>query len=883
MKLKQLKTLHMSNPLGIDVIPYFSWKMESDEQNVMQTAYQIIVEDETGNEVWNTGKILSDQSAYILYEGKSLLSRTRYIWTVTVWDNHGNEANAFAEFETALLHQFDWKAKWVDSPLPMGKRKEGFGNQLPAAMFRKTFELKQGVKKARVYATCHGVYELSINGKMADNRKFAPENSSYQGYLCYQTYDVTSLLKVGKNALGMYVGDGWYCGAHTKPDIKDFKPVHAVLFQIEVEYVNGEKEIIISDDSVKAASGPVVCSDLFAGERYDANLTQKGWDTAEFDDKNWMKGTLENYGYHILNAQLGEPVRTVMEVPCEKVITTPNGEQVLDFGQVLCGGLRVKVNAPKGTVVRMEHSEVLDKNGNFKTNILAGTADQILEYISDGQPAVYEPHFTFQGFQYVRITGINNVRAEDFTAQIYSTEKENAGTFECSDRRLNRLYENTRWSQRSNMLSIPTDCPQREKAGWTGDIQVYATTALLNEDVTMLLTRWMKSLSVEQEENGAVPMIVPMNGMYVPAFRVFGIVFGNEGGVAASAGWSDAAVLVPWQMYQVTGNTAILKDQYASMKKWCDYVIRTSKTKHARGTKLPREKEQYLWNTGYHWGEWLIPSLSKNGYGLETIKSVFQTRKYIAPIFSYYTISSMSKIAKVLGKEQDALYYGEMSEKIKDACMAWIEANDGNMPIELMGAYLMPIYFDLVPEKYKKQFKNHFVKLIEKNGYCMDTGFLATPFLFDTLCKIGRRDLAYKLFYQEKAPSYMSQLAQGATTIWESWFTYDQEGEPFNVSLNHYAFGCVDDWMFRNICGLDKDAPGFKHIVIEPKPDDSLAWAKRTFESTYGTIASSWRKETGYFYLNVEIPCNTTAVIKLPNGEIHEVGSGKYKFQCTVA
>lgn len=276
---------------------------------------------------------------------------------------------------------------------------------------------------------------------------------------------MTSLLKKGENALGMYVGDGWYCGVHCKPDVKEYKPIHAVLFQLEVEYVNGEKELIISDDSVKVSSGPVVSSDLFAGERYDANLAQKNWDTAEFDDTDWKKGIMANYGYHTLTAQLGEPVRTVMEVPCVKVIRTSKGEQVLDFGQVLCGGIRMKVKELKGTVIRLEHSEVLDKNGNFKINILGGAADQIIEYISDGQQAEYEPHFTFQGFQYVRVTGMENVRAEDFTAQIYSTEKENAGTFECSDARLNRLYENTRWSQRANMLSIPSDCPQREKAG----------------------------------------------------------------------------------------------------------------------------------------------------------------------------------------------------------------------------------------------------------------------------------------------------------------------------------------------------------------------------------------------------------------------------------
>ncbi len=882
MKLKQLKTLHMTDPLGIDVNPYFSWKMESMEQNVLQTAYQVVVCKRGKGEVWNTGKVITEASSYIVYEGEPLESCTEYVWTVTVWDNKGNEAVSSAKFETAFLRKTDWKAKWIDSPLPMGKRKQGYGNQLPAAMFRKAFALKKEVKKARLYVTCHGIYELSLNGAAVDERKFAPEFTSYGNTLCYQTYDVTAKLCKGSNALGMYVGDGWYCGVHTKPDMKNYKPIHAVLFQLEIEYADGEKETVISDENVKVSEGPVRFSDLFDGERYDANRIQKGWDTPDFDDSKWMPGMVAQYGYETLDAQLGEPVRTVMEVPCAKVIVTPNGDKVLDFEQVVCGGVRMKVNVPKGMTVKLEHSEVLDKNGNFKMNILAGTADQTLEYISDGTARVYEPHFSFQGFRYIRVTGIEDVKAEDFTAQIYSTQKENAGTFACSNAKVNRLYENTRWSQRANMLSIPTDCPQREKAGWTGDIQVYATAALLNEDISIFLTRWLKSLALEQKENGAVPMIVPMTGLYIPAFGLFGKLFGNEDGIAASAGWSDAAVLVPWQMYQVTGNTAILRQQYDSMKKWCDYVIRAAKTKHVRGTKLPREKEQYLWNTGYHWGEWLIPSMSKNGYGLETVKSVFQTRKYIAPAYAYYAIRSMAEAAAAIGQVEDARYYDDMAAKIRSAFMDWITANEGKMPIELMGAYLIPLYFDLVPESYQNHFEKRFVQLIEENDYCLDTGFLATPFFFDTLCKIGRRDLAYKVFYQEKAPSFMAELNQGATTIWESWFTYNEEGEPFHVSLNHYSFGCVDDWMFRTITGINKTMPGFKHIVIAPTPDESLTWAERSFDSTYGTITSKWRKENGQFILNVAIPCNTTATVKMPDGTEHKTGSGEYEFRCAI-
>ena len=873
MELINLKTLHMINPLGIDQLPYFSWKLVSDRRNVVQTSYKITVCDEDSNVVWDSGCCVSDQSTFVPYEGAPLKSCTRYTWTVCVQNNYEETAEQEAWFETAFLSQNDWQAKWVKSPFPLPEeRKNAFGSQGAATYFKKPFNVDKKVKCAKVYATCHGVYELYINGERVDDRRFAPENTSYQWFLCYQTYDIARFLETGSNEIAMYVGDGWYCGVRTYPIFNGYEPIHAVLFQIEVDYEDGGHETFISDESVTCSEGPVLSSDLFAGEKYDANQTFSGN----------TPGIVAEYGYETLSAQLGEPVRTIVEVPCKEVLHTLNNETVLDFGQVICGAVRMKVNEPKGTVVKLEHSEVLDKDGNFTMNILGGTAQQIIEYTSSGDQDTYEPHFTFQGFRYVRVTGISDAKAEDFTAQIYSSEKENTGTFNCSDPRINRLYENTRWSQRANMLSIPTDCPQREKAGWTGDIQVYATTSMLNEDTTNFLTRWLKSLRCEQLPCGAVPMIVPMHGFYYKFFSALGKVFRNEGKIGASAGWSDASVLVPWQMYQVTGNTVIIQDQYDSMKKWCDYVIRAAQKKHDRKSKLPWYEEQYLWNSGYHWGEWLIPSMSVNGYGKDTLRSVMQSRKYIAPAFAYYSISSLAKMAEVIGKKEDAAYYGAYAKCIERAFKAWISANKGEMPIDLMGAYVIPLYFDLVPESYLEAFKQKLVAIVEKMDYCLDTGFLATPFLFDTLCKIGRKDLAFKIFYGEKAPSYFNQLNQGATTIWESWYVYKEDGNPMAVSLNHYAFGCIDDWIFRTFTGIDKTKPGFKEIRIAPDPDESLTFAKRSFESEYGTIISEWVKDEGQFKLHVKIPCNTNAVIVLPDGSESKVGSGEYDFVCSI-
>lgn len=891
MKVKNLKTLHMTNPLGIDVNPYFSWMIESPEQNVMQTAYQIVVKHECGTAVWDTGIIQSDASSFIEYAGDPLVSRSRYEWTVKVWDNKGNAESASAGFETALLVKSDWKAKWAESALPSAERKVGFGNQPPATMFRKGFLLKGKVLNARLYATCHGIYRLTVNGERPDAREFAPENTVYEKYLCYQTYDVTAMLRQGENALGMYVGDGWYCGANTKPPIEDFKQLHAILFQLEVEYADGSTDTILSDEDVKTAYGPVLFSDIYNGEKYDANLEVEGWNKPGFDDTKWAKADIAGYGYQNLVAQLGQPVRPIITLAPTKIYTSPKGEKIVDFGQVIAGRIRMHVQAPKGTEVTLDLFEAPDKEGNYFNNVTlldfsGKLGDQKDVYISSGDECDFEPMFTFHGFRYARITGVENLETKDFAAVVLSSEKDNAGTFESSNAMLNRLYENTRWSQRSNMLSIPTDCPQREKAGWTGDIEIYAPTALLNEDVTPFLSRWLTNLSCEQGENGAVPMIVPYVGVYPALGKSMDAACGNAEiqDICGIAGWSDAAVLVPYAMYQITGNEAILRQQYESMKRWCEYIIHTAKTQRGKNKNVPEEIDQYLWNTGFHFGEWLVPSRVKTGNSdmQKMIASALQESEYIAPIFGWQTISDMSEIACVLGKPEDEKYYAEIAAKMKDAIHKGVMDKDGKMPVDMMGAYVLPIYFDLVPEQLKQHFADRLVKMIEDNGGCLDTGFLATPYILDALSKINRRDIAYKLLYQDKCPSWLYEVKQGATTIWESWFAFAPDGTPLTMSLNHYAFGCVDDWMFRTITGINKTMPGFKHIEIKPEPDSSLSYAKRTFTSEYGDIVSNWERKNGGFILKVVVPCNTTATVIMPNGEKYEVGSGTYSYACSL-
>lgn len=427
------------------------------------------------------------------------------------------------------------------------------------------------------------------------------------------------------------------------------------------------------------------------------------------------------------------------------------------------------------------------------------------------------------------------------------------------------------------MLSIPTDCPQREKAGWTGDISLYAKTALLNEDVTPFLTQWLQSLCVDQRENGSIPFTVPDVSIYHYA----GIQMGEQtgcGGPVCSAGWGDAAVTVPMAMYEVTGNTRILEKQYDSMKGWCDYVISRARI-HAPNSTLPDEVEEHLWDTGFQFGEWLVPSLA--GAPQEQLFTTMATTSaYTTPIFGWLVVHKMAQAAAVLGREEDAVRYQEEADKMKHAIRAALITADGVLRYERQGAYVLMLVFGLVPDVWVDKFGTKLAEIIHANGDRLDTGFLPTPYLLDALCIGGQRELAYTLLYQTESPSWLAQVKRGATTIWESWEMYQPDGTPKKESFNHYTYGTVDDWIFRTIGGIDQEDTGYRRLMIHPQPDKSLTWAKRSFETENGTVYASWKREGGQFILTADIPCNTTARIILPDGTQHTVGSGHYTFNC---
>lgn len=880
LSIKEIQTLHRNEPLGIDEKPYFSWKLESDRTNVVQKSWRVTVTEEpcpanseesalsnlkgslrydeghTERIVWDSGIQDSSKQSFIVYDGEPLSSCTRYKVHVHVTAANGDEADGKSWFETAYLDPSDWKALWSESSLPrISEAEYKYGKSCPAVLFRKAFHTEEKkIVRARLYATSIGVYRVYLNEKRPDDREFAPEFTAYDHLLYYQTYDVTNLLKQGDNCLEFYVADGWYFSSQTCPVDGEVHEAPSVLFQMEIRYADGSWDMVSSGD-MDCATGFICYSDLFQGEKQDFTRACSPW----------QKTNDKNYDTSILAAQPMDPVRPVQLVPAVEVFTSPAGETIVDFGQVLSGRARIHLNLPERQTAIFEYFEVLSAEGNYINTMFAPQKDT---YVSDGKERDYEAFFTFHGFRYIRVTGMENVRKEDFTAVLLSTDKKDIGSFTCSDERVNRLYQNIRWSQASNMMSVPTDCPSREKAGWTGDILVYASTALENEDVTPFLTSWLRNLAAQQDPDGVVKITAPYALMYRQLLRQVEAGYGapKEEGVA---GWSDAIVWVPYEMYKATGNTEVLRNLYPAMEAWAQFIIHRAAER--RGPEeIPEEYDRYLWNTDFHFGEWLIPSEPQDPkQPFEVCKS---TAGYTAPFFGYRTISYMAEICAILGKTEKADHYRQTAAKMKHAIEMGIIRAD-RLPKHLMGAYILAFAFDLVPEELKDEYKKRLTGLIRDNHMCLNTGFLATPVLLDTLENIGEPQMARELFFQTKRPSWLYEVEHGATTIWEAWDADDAQKGGRYVSYDHYAFGCVDDWIFRHVAGIRALEPGYRKVRIEPDPACGLSSAKRTFDSEAGRISVSWNQEE----LKVEIPCNVTAQV-VWKGQTSEVGSGSWSF-----
>ncbi len=859
LEVGNLKCEYKTNPVGIDVtVPRLSWELKSDKRSVFQSAYEIRAaaterDVKSGKRLkWDTGKVESEQSIHVEYNGEALSSGERVYWQVRVWDNDGKRSNWSepAFWEMALLNPEDWQALWIHPDID-----ENITTSNPAQMLRKEFQLNGQVESARAYVTCLGVYEIHINGQRVGDEVLTPGWTAYQDRIQYQIYDVTDLLQDGDNAVGAMLGDGWYRGnIGFRGQRNAYGEDLALLMQINIRYSNGETDTWVSDNSWKSSTGPILASDIYNGEVYDARLEKPGWTKPGYDDSNWMAVTALDAPDVKIVAPQGPPIVKVEELKPIEIMTTPAGLTVVDLGQNLVGWMRIRVQGPAGTKITLRHAEVLDKEGNFYTENLRA-AQQMIQYTLKGEgEEVYEPHFTFQGFRYVSVEGWpGELSRDDLTAVVVHSEMEKTGYFECSNDMINQLQHNIIWGQKGNFVDVPTDCPQRdERLGWTGDAQVFARTACFNHDVAAFYTKWMKDFIYDQQKNGEIPHVIP---------DVLSIG-NNRQGNSASAGWADAAVIVPWTVYLCYNDTRMLEVQYESMKGWVGYMAE-------------RAGDTYFWNTDFTFGDWLSFNTTRSDYpGATTDKD------FITQAFFIRSTDLLYNIAQILGKTSDAAQYAELLEKAKDVFMNEFVTPNGRLSPNTQTAYSLALGFDILPPDVAEKAAERLAEDVRKFGH-ITTGFLGTPLICHVLSDYGYFDEAFMLLNRKEYPSWLYPITQGATTIWERWDGLKPDGtfqNPGMNSFNHYAYGAIGEWLYRVVAGIeiDEQQPGYKHIIFQPHPGGGLDFVRSGVHSLYGNVSSEWKVENGILTVSVQVPANTTATVKLPGALVDSITeSGK--------
>jgi len=843
------------NPLGIDVLnPRLSWMLSSDpaDRNVIQTAYQVQVcldkaTFNSSNLVWESGKIISDQSTHIVYNGLPVVSLKRYYWRIKYWDNKGRESkwSQPSFWEMGLLKSTDWKAKWIEADIPLNN---GLPN--PCPYLRKEINVLKKIKSARLYITSLGLYEVYLNSNRIGKEVLTPGWTNYEKRIQYQTYDITSLLKQGANSFGVILGDGWFKGniSRKTENVKNIQKL-ALLFQVHIEFVDGESKYIISDNSWKSSVGPIKMSDIYNGESYDARDILTGWNTPGYDDSNWLGVTIRDYGYTNLVATAGVPVTRIKEIKPTQIFYTPRHDLVIDMGQNMVGWIRLSASLNRGDKIVLTHAEVLDKDGNFYTENLRD-AKQKIEYIAgDDLVDVYEPHFTFQGFRFVKIEGFPGKPSPDnFTGIVVHSEIDQTGFFECSSTMINQLQSNIQWSQCGNFVDIPTDCPQRdERFGWTGDAQVFSSTACFNFDCSAFYTRWLQDLKADQLMNGSVPHEIPN-------------VLGKRH--SGSTGWGDAAVIIPWIMYLKYGDKRILEEHYESMKRWIQFLLTLTDT-------------DMVIRKGFHYGDWLF-FIHPTDWN---VKPGYTDVDLIATAFFFYSTGLVEKTARILNKTEDIIYFKELQNKIKSSFNKEFITPNGRLSSNSQTAYVLALQFKLLDSADIEPAVRYLTEDIKKREFHLSTGFLGTPYLCHVLSQNGYNDYAYKLLFQRTYPSWLYPITRGATTIWERWDGIKPDStfqDPAMNSFNHYAYGAIGDWIYSNIAGLqeDEDYPGYKHFIIRPIITDSLSYAKSYFNSMYGTIRSEWSRSGNQIELNITVPPNTRATLILKTSEIESITEG---------
>jgi alpha-L-rhamnosidase len=871
----RLRAEHLREALGVTVSePRLSWTPPAGTTE--QTAYRIMA-----SNGWDTGRVTSGRRL-VPYSGPALQSRSRFEWRVRTW-NTGSEgiesASDWSEampVELGLLHPSDWTAQWIgpDEPeVPAPGERPGYA-------LHKTFTVDAAPDTARAYATAHGIYELFLNGERVGDQQLTPGSTSYNTTLQVQAYDITSLLRPGTNTIRAVLTDGWYRGTfgYTR-DADMYGTQTAFLAQLELQ--SGDSRTVIgTDESWLVSATEIISADLMGGQRVDFRVPHAGDGSAP----PASAAVVRDGGYGTLTGPVAPPTRIVQELAPVSVTRLASGHQVVDFGQNIHGWVRLSRLGAPGQTVTLVYGEALDAGGDVTLDHLrphdfrnpgqflsAGQADEVTASGAPGE--VFEPRHTTHGFQYVSVQGLAvDLAPEDMTACLVQSDLEPLGTFTCSDSRLNKLHEIVQWSFRDNACEVPTDCPQREKAGWTGDWQLFAPTAAYLYDVTGFSRKWLNDVRADQWENGVIANISPSPGPAITSADFMAFVNG-------SAGWGDAIVMVPWELFLATGDAGILAENWDAMKRWLDFVRTTAEShRHAvraAASPVPAKHEKHLWDTGFHWGEWMEPD------GPEPDLFAARSADHGIAATAYYrnTTALMAKIAGVLGHGNQAAALAELSEKVRQAWEAEYLDSAGQVTEPSQANCVRALAFDLVSPEQRAAVTAQLVSLIRAAGTHVGTGFLATPYLLPVLADNGEVDVAYELLMQDSEPSWLAMVDRGATTMWELWNGLDAGGTP-HQSLNHYSKGAVVSFLHRCTAGLSQalGSAGYERIIIEPRPGAGLTSAATSHRGPQGLIEVLWTEDDGGLQLSASVPPGTTAEVRLPGRPAAVVGPGTHSF-----
>jgi alpha-L-rhamnosidase len=837
-RIDHLKCEYQSHPVGLDVLqPRLSWQIQSEQRAISQSGYRILVAStleklqHNEGDLWDSGQVHSNQSAHIPYSGAPLQSRQKVHWKVMIWDQDQKPVrwSAAESWEMALLQASDWQAKWI------GRDESQDRSEPPAPLLRKAFSLSSSIKQARLYISGLGYYEASLNGCRIGDHVHAPHHTNYDRRLSeaigdyphgqmgqtvfYETYDVSDALKPGDNVLGVILGNGWYRQQDNLADKQIQYDSPRLLAQLEVVYSNGEKQIIATDETWKTGKSPILHNGIYSGETYDARLEMPGWDQPGFKDADWPNAVVVRTPVGELHSQTYPPDRIIKVLPSRAMTVPDSGIYQFDMGQMISGWARLTISGPAGSVVTLRFIEELGP-----------TYGQIDKYILKEGKNIWEPRFTWHAFRYVQVQNPPQPLTIDAVQGcVVNTDVDSAGSFECSNPLFNKIIDNYRWTQLGNMHGgVPSDCPHRERRGYTGDGQISARAAIYSFDMSLFYTKWLNDIRDAQDHNtGHVPNVAPYEG--------------GGGGTA----WGSAAVLLPWYMYLYYGDTRILHDYYDMMQHWTAYM-----TSQLDGKGL-------LANQGL--GEWVPPDIT----------AIPET--YVNTCYYFHNLDIMSRIAALLGHTDDAKKYKAAMEQTRDVIHHhYLNSDRSSYSIGWQGADVFPLGFHITPDSLEAAVLGHLTNhMYTRCQGHFDTGILATPLLLELLSEHDQNELAYTLMNQRDYPSYGYMIEKGATTIWETWLG-DQ-------SHSHPMFGSVCQWFYDALAGIspDPDHPGFKHVLMQPHLVAGLDHVNASYPSPFGLIKSQWHFVHDDFVWDITLPANSSATVSLPasvQGQITESG-----------